>query len=124
MKETGSEFLRVEDIRVTEKKGGKEIVYKIEGGDNKTFAADMVIVAVPMRPGSDAKKIAGIFGISQSGDGFFAKRKDNISSVVSDKDGIYIIGCAGGPKNIGESITEAQAAAGRILSLSYQTSGQ
>ncbi|MBN1409771.1 MAG: CoB--CoM heterodisulfide reductase iron-sulfur subunit A family protein [Spirochaetales bacterium] len=124
MQETGSEFIRVEDIKVTDKKGSKEIVYKIEGGDEKTFTADMVIVASPMRPGNDAEKIAGIFGIPQLSDGFFAKQKDDISSVISGKDGIYIIGCAGGPKNIGESITEAQAAAGRILSLSYQTSGQ
>jgi heterodisulfide reductase subunit A len=121
MKKSGALFIRAKDIEIKPNKNHKEIKYSTESGENKSIIVDMVIIATPMMPQHDVKDVAGVFGISQSKDGFFSKKTDSISSVMSEKQGIFIIGCAGGAKNIEESITDAQAAAGRILSRSYQT---
>ena len=41
-----------------------------------------------------------------------------IGSVDTIKEGIFIAGCAQSPKDIAETVAEAEATAGRILSLS------
>jgi len=49
--------------------------------------------------------------------GFFSTQDQNLSPIDSEKEGIFIIGCAEGPKDIPDSVSQAEAAAGRILSL-------
>jgi heterodisulfide reductase subunit A len=81
----------------------------------------MVIFATPFRPQDDAAKVAETFGIPLSDSGFFAKEQHELSSVITPKKGIFIAGCATGPKDIQDSVIHSQAAAGRVLSLYYQS---
>lgn len=117
MKATGAELIRAADIAVTADNGKKVITYRPEIGGEAKVTTDMVILGTPMKPNNDASELARIFGISLSEAGFFAKAEGELSYVVTSREGIFIAGCATGPKDIQESIAQSQAAAGRVLAL-------
>jgi len=110
------EFIRSFDVEITKKGDQLNINYKDENKGKKSLLADMVILSPAMEPTIDASKIAEITGISQGSEGFFAEEHEKINPISTSTDGIYIVGCAQGPKNISSSVVQAQAAAGKILS--------
>ncbi len=118
VKESGVDFIRATVTGVTQ--SGKELAvnYKTEDGKEKTLTAEMVILNPALEPGSDSAKLAGILNIQQGQDGFFSEKEPDLSSIATAQDGIFIAGCAQGPKDIAETVAEAEATAGRILSLS------
>jgi heterodisulfide reductase subunit A-like polyferredoxin len=63
-------------------------------------------------------ELARILNIQQGKDGFFCEKEPDLTSIDTAQDGIFIAGCAQGPKDIAETVAEAEATAGRILSLS------
>ena len=115
----GSQLVRAVDIDVTEQNGQKLVTYSTDAGDEQRLTTDMVIFATPFRPRDDAANVAEIFDIPLSDNGFFAKGQHELSSVVTPQKGIFIAGCATGPKDIQDSVIQSQAAAGRVLALYY-----
>jgi len=118
VKKSGVDFIRATVTEVSQ--SGKELAikYKTEGGKENTLTADMVILNPAVEPGIDSSKLAEILNIPQSKEGFFGEKEPDLTSVATAQDGILIAGCAQGPKDIAETVAEAEAAAGRILSLS------
>ena len=55
--------------------------------------------------------------ISRSKEGFFAEGHSKLAPVSTNIEGIFIAGCAQGPKDIQSSVAQAAAAAGQVLSL-------
>jgi heterodisulfide reductase subunit A len=117
VKESGVEFVRGKVIEVAEK--DKQLVVRHEGGDGKedTLAVDMVILAPAIEPRAGSSELAEALGISQGDDGFFSARDLELAPVDTAREGILIAGCAQGPKDVGDSVAQAEAVAGRILSL-------
>jgi heterodisulfide reductase subunit A len=118
VKESGVDFIRATVTGVSQ--SGKELAikYKTEDGKESTLNADMVILNPALEPGPDSSKLSEILKIKQDKDGFFSEKEPDLSSIDTAQDGIFIAGCAQGPKDIAETIAEAEATAGRILSLS------
>ena len=116
MKGKKVDMIRASDIDVT--KQGKEIAVKYNNGNGKksSLSVDMVILAPAIEPREDASKLAKILGISVDEFGFFNEEDPDVSSVLTLKPGIFIAGCAQGPKNIQESVSQASAAVGKIFS--------
>lgn len=85
-------------------------------GEKKSIDVDMVILAPAVVPGKDIEKLAAIAGIDLDEKGFMAVRKEGISTVESKRDGIFIAGCAGGPKDIQSSVTQAESAVCKVMS--------
>jgi heterodisulfide reductase subunit A len=69
-----------------------------------------------MEGARDAETVAKLFDISQGKGGFFAEESTTLAPVSTAMEGIFIAGCAQGPKDIQSSVAQGQAAAGRILS--------
>jgi len=110
------EFIRSSKVEVT-KKGDQLSIQYINENDSKTnLLFDMVVLAPAIKPVSDASEIAEIAGISQGDEGFFAEEHEKINPVSTSTDGIYIVGCAQGPKNISDTIVQSEAAVGKIFS--------
>ncbi|MGQ9569429.1 MAG: 4Fe-4S binding protein [Thermodesulfovibrionales bacterium] len=107
----------LDSIKVTEKKGGISIQYKDNRGKKKESPFDLVVLSTAIEPNSDAKEVAKIFGISQGKEGFFEEEQIHLSPVSTNTSGIFIAGCARGPKDIQGAVTDGQAVAGNILSL-------
>jgi heterodisulfide reductase subunit A len=110
------DFVRSSDVEVTEKGNQLNINYKDENSGKKNLQVDMVILASALEPNLDASKIAAITGVSQDDKGFFEEEHEKINPVSTSTEGIYIVGCAQGPKNISSTVIQSDAAAGKILS--------
>jgi len=110
------EFIRSSDAEIAKKGDQLNINYKDENMGKNNLLVDMVILAPAIESTVDASKIAEITGISQGGEGFFAEEHEKINPVSTSTEGIYIVGCAQGPKNISDTIVQSEAAAGKILS--------
>jgi len=118
VKESGVDFIRAEVTGVSE--SGKELAvkYKTDQGKENSLAADMVILNPALEPGTDSAKLAAMLNIPQGREGFFSEKEPDLTPIATAQDGIFIAGCAQGPKDIAETIAEAEATAGRILSMS------
>ena len=76
---------------------------------------DMVILAVGLLPDTE---ITGVFGEerpARDAVGWIEAKDENSSPVVTNVEGVFAGGCAVGPKDIMDSITEAGAAASQSV---------
>jgi heterodisulfide reductase subunit A len=55
--------------------------------------------------------------ISQGREGFFAEGHTKLAPVSTNIEGVFIAGCAQGPKDIQNSVAQGAAAAGQALSI-------
>ena len=86
-------------------------------GKFRNIPVDMVILCPAIEAQQDAEEVKKIFSISQSPDGFFLERHPKLDPIATMTDGIFIAGCAQGPKDIPDTVAQASAAAARMLSL-------
>jgi len=116
MKETNVNMIRISKVEV--EKLGKEISVKYNNARGKkgTLTVDMVILAPAIEPSDNTSKLAKTLGIALDDYGFFQENNPEDSSVISSKPGIFIAGCSQGAKNIQDSVSQASAAVGKILS--------
>ena len=85
--------------------------------NRQKISADMVVLCPAMIPSKDTEKLSELFQISRSKEGFFAEGHSKLAPVSTNIEGIFIAGCAQGPKDIQNSVAQAAAAAGQVLSL-------
>jgi len=116
MKESGVEFIRAGVTEVSERGDGLTIGYETEDGKGNTLTVDMVILAPAIEPRADSSGLAKVLGIPQGEGGFFGESAFEPTGTL--REGIFIAGCAEGPKDIQDSIAQAEAAVGRILTSS------
>jgi len=114
--EKNVDFIRATDVEVIKQGDKINIKYKAENNSKNSHPVDMVILSPAIEPTSDTSRLAEITSISQSDGGFFAEEHEKLGPVSTSTDGVYIVGCAQGPKNISETIVQSEAAAGKILS--------
>ena len=74
---------------------------------------DLVVLATASIPTKGTPSLAEILGIELSDDGFFLT--DPETPIHSSRTGVFIAGCASGPKDIPDSVTEGAAAAACAL---------
>jgi len=86
-------------------------------GKFREIPVDLLILCNAMEPRRDADRVRKLFSISKSPDGFFLERHPKLDPTSTTTDGVYIAGCAQGPKDIPDSVAQASGAAARILSL-------
>ena len=102
---------------VLKMKGDKIDLQCFDVSDRKQkISADMVILCPAMIPAKDTSKLAEIFSITLSKDGFFAEGHTKLAPVSTNIEGIFIAGCSQGPKDIQNSVAQGAAAAGQVLS--------
>jgi len=93
------------------------INYRTLSGKEESLDADMVISSPSIVPPEGAAELAEILGITMKHKGFFGEESSVRSPVISGRDGIYLAGCIQGPRDIADSIVQANAAVGKILAV-------
>jgi heterodisulfide reductase subunit A len=83
----------------------------------RRIAVDMVILSTAIQPRADAEDVARLFSLSRSADGFFLEKHPKLAPVATMTDGIFLAGCAQGPKDIPDTVAQASAAAAAVLSM-------
>jgi heterodisulfide reductase subunit A len=122
VKQSGVGFIRGTVNEVTQQGMGVAIKYKTENGEESTLNVDILILAPAIEPAVDSPKLAEILSIPQDEHGFFSEKEPDLDSVDTAREGVFIAGCAQSPKDVPDTVAEAEATVGRILSLSGQGS--
>jgi heterodisulfide reductase subunit A len=81
---------------------------------------DLVVLGTGLTSRHDTERVARIFGISQSADGFFMEAHPKLRPVATNVDGIFLAGCCQSPKDIPDTVAQASAAAAEVMSLATQ----
>jgi heterodisulfide reductase subunit A len=118
----GTLFVRGKVAEVTnaaryEREKGKLIIQVEDtlASKQRRIPVDMVILSSGLEPRHDAKEVGKMFGISCSSDGWFTEKHPKLDPVATMTEGIYIAGCAQGPKDIPSSVAQGAAASARVL---------
>jgi len=82
-----------------------------------THRAEMVVLAVGLEPTADMKVIQEMLALQTTPDGFYLEAHPKLQPVDSATRGIFFAGCAEGPKDIKDSVTQASAAVARAMRL-------
>lgn len=86
-------------------------------GRVKKIPVDMLVLAVALEPAEGAEDIRRLFRISCSSEGFFLEKHPKLAPVNTASDGIFIAGACQGPKDIPDTVAQADAAAAQALVL-------
>jgi heterodisulfide reductase subunit A len=120
--EEGTLFVRgkvaeITDVPRTADETGKLIIQVEDtlAGKQRRIPVDMVILSAGLEPRHDSKATAKIFGLSCSSNGWFIEKHPKLDPVATMTEGIFIAGCAQGPKDIPASVAQGAAAAARVL---------
>ncbi len=120
--EEGTLFVRGRVAEVTDAtrqpdEAGKLII-QVEDtlvGCQRRIPVDMVILSAGLEPRRDAKETAKRFGISCSSDGWIIEKHPKLDPVATMTEGVFVAGCAQGPKDIPNTVAQGAAAAARVL---------
>ncbi len=91
----------------------------VQGADTLTgrkveIAADLVVLAAALVPNEGALELAEILGLTCNKDGFFVEEDYKLSSIETERQGIYIAGCCQGIKDIADTSAQGSAAASKV----------
>jgi len=73
----------------------------------------MAVLAVGLKPRDDSGTVQQLLRLSKTSDGFFMEAHPKLKPVDTPTGGVFLAGCAEGPKDIKDSVTQACAAASR-----------
>jgi heterodisulfide reductase subunit A len=98
---------------------GKMVVQGVDtlSGMGVEIEADMVVLATAMQPSFSTNKLAKTLKIGQDKDGWLSEAHPKLRPVECVTAGMYLAGCAQGPKDIPETVAQASAAAAKAIIL-------
>ena len=103
--------------QIAKKKGEQEKyeikVFDMNLHDDIDFETDLIILSTPMIPSDNLEDLAKMLKVPLDKDGFFLEAHVKLRPLDFATDGIFLCGCAQWPKNIQDSISQANGAAGR-----------
>lgn len=86
-------------------------------GRYREIPVDMVVLCTAFEPRADAAEVAQVLRINRSPDGFYLERHPKLDPMGTTTDGVYLAGTCQGPKDIPDTVAQAQGAAARALGL-------
>jgi heterodisulfide reductase subunit A len=78
---------------------------------------DLVVLTLGIVPSSGTQELAQKLGIQVGPDGFLLEKHYKLRPVDSQREGVFIAGCALSPKDVRESVLEAMSTASRVATL-------
>lgn len=116
--EDGVVYLRGR-VSALHREGGKILVRGVDTliGRQVELRADMVVLATAMVPRAGSSLLAGALGIATGPDGFLLEANRKTSPAAASREGIFLAGCASGPKDIPDAVAHGGAAAAGVLTL-------
>jgi len=121
--ELGVHYIRSRVPMIEEIPGNKNLVIKYLAENDKKVSQeyDLVILSVGMQPPRDAEGLAKRFGVALNSFNFCETAF--FQPTESSREGIFVAGPFGEPKDIPETVMQASAAASQVLALLKNTRG-
>lgn len=116
VRKQGVEFIRYKDISVTKNNGGLVVNVTSPGAQEKDYTVDMLILSTGLTPSPQVQRFAEMFNIPIDEYGFCKEEHTILAPTSTVTDGVYITSGMYGPGNMHDTLTQAGAAAGKILS--------
>jgi len=101
-------------------KGFKVAIENTATGKIEFHNLDMLVLAIGLKPSSGTQRLQEMLGLQLTPDGFFLEAHPKLQPVDAATRGIFFAGCAEGPKDIKESVTQGSAAAARAIGLMHR----
>jgi heterodisulfide reductase subunit A len=119
--EDGVMYVRGKVSKIFEE-NGKIKVWGVDtlAGKHVEIDADMVVLAMAMRPSEGADKLAKTLKVAMDKDGFLAEAHPKLKPVESVTSGIFFAGAAQAPKDIPEAVAQASGAAAKAIGILSQ----
>jgi len=95
-------------------KRGDKVAVRAEDtllGEPLEMEADLVVLATGIVPRRDSQGIAELLKLPRSPDGFFAEAHPKLRPVETSTAGVFLAGCAQGPRDVPDTVAHAGAAA-------------
>ena len=101
------------------RENGKIVVIGADtlSGKNIEVRADMVVLAMAMRPSSGYEEIVRKLKIQMDSNGFLTEAHPKLRPVETLTQGIFLAGCIQAPKDIPDTVSQAGAAASKVVEL-------
>ena len=114
-KEEGVVFIRGLPSKIEETKDKNLIIYAEDTllGEKITLEVELAVLSVGLIPRKDAEELQKMLTLSTTDDGFFLEAHPKLRPVDTAISGVFLAGCAEGPKDIKDSVTQASASAAR-----------
>ena len=119
-KAAGVRYIRGLPGAVQEDPKSKDLILTVENTATNRLEehrAEMVVLAVGVKPPEDMKVLQEMLALQKNSDGFYLEAHPKLQPVDSATRGIFFAGCAEGPKDIKDAVTQASAAAARAMRL-------
>ncbi|MDP3066907.1 MAG: hydrogenase iron-sulfur subunit, partial [Methanobacteriaceae archaeon] len=114
----GIKLIRGRPGEVTRKNGN--LIVRVEEslkGNPIEIESDIVVLSEAMEPSKGTIEVAGLLDVGLTEDLFIRESHPKIKPVNTDIEGIYVCGTAQGPKDITDSVSQANAAAAKVSEL-------
>jgi heterodisulfide reductase subunit A2 len=82
--------------------------------------ADYLVLSTGIEPNPDSAQVAQLLGLQRTSEGFFLEAHQKLRPVEAATEGIFLCGLAHSPRNLPETILQAQAAAAAAARVLYQ----
>jgi heterodisulfide reductase subunit A len=122
VQEEGITFIRGRGAEVEVLPDGKLRVKGEDANLGRVVAVDvdLVILASAIEPQHDADRVAALFGLGRTPDGFFAEAHPKLRPVETSTAGVFLAGCCQGPRDVPDTVAHAGAAALEVVRLFNQ----
>ena len=114
----GIKFIRGKPSHFTEDKDTKQVMVTVEDTLSRDIIEtefDLVVLANGMELSKSSDIIADSLKLAKSDDGFFKEAHPKYKPVDTLVEGVFLAGAAQGPKDIPDTVTQASAAAARVI---------
>jgi heterodisulfide reductase subunit A len=118
VREEGVQFKRGKPSEIFKRKG--KLVVRVDDtllGKVIEHETDMVVLGVGLVPSEGYKELGQILKLSLSSDRFFLEAHPKLRPVDTNIEGVYLAGCAQGPKDIPDTVSQAKGAASSAIAL-------
>lgn len=89
----------------------------LNSGRQLTLQPDLVVLAAAVKPAPDARRLATMLTASIDNDDFYVEAHPKLRPVESPTAGVFLSGMCQGPKDIPETVSQAGAAAAKVIGL-------
>ncbi len=117
IQDSGVNFIRGRASEVIKNPAGQNLLVRVEDTllrQVRALPADLVVLATAMEPSTGSIDIGQKLKLFTTEDGFIEEIHPKLRPTETSLKGVYVCGTANGPKDITQSVTQAQAAAAKI----------
>jgi heterodisulfide reductase subunit A len=112
----GVKMVRATSVAVEAARDGITVSHSVGDLKPERLEVDMLVLSPALVPSEGMTAVANMLNVEVDDSGFLLEAHEKLDPMVAGIDGIYLAGSASGPRSLGDSIVQAEACAGRLMS--------